>query len=614
MTQFATIYYDTERRQYCELVWSRAITAPKTNEDPILGRVEYGAWVLILPYLSQEALNMRKVCSYFVSPHFKQIYEATPIEFSEQVYLNVLDGLLSPERPLKTNTRFSYLPAHYEITPDLEFLQPVTCKTLALRMPRLTDLSTMILKGDYSFLGEAQSRDLHRIISRIWSCEDVPRWDIIHKFKALREFYCTFRALAYFMIGPAEGEFPAMRVLRLEGLIGIIPIFLDQMTGFLKTMPNLESLFFGVEQGRQTSGSLSLPSKSLEHLKTLELCGLNNLNSEDWRAILAAAPNIKIMILSGCSSPSEAFETLDVNDLPFLEKIRFFHMPVTLSAFSSLLKASPRLQKIELVYSDHVSDEIGSYKFKGESFPSVCQFTIQFSDSGNRGFRGRLNPFLKLLERMPNLETLTLLGCLLDHSFREISPGAYGHLKIVHFRDSDFIGQYLTKLFNAAPDLQAITFNNVFSRMTNNLKKETFSHVLSLEMKNGGVASDFLMDLLKKMPELRKLIMPKETIEMNAKVPFHLEPGSLPKLIEFRREWDHDNLTPEMCLEIIKAAPRLQLLSLPSVFLKEFSDLPDGFLSELRVFYGNKKYSSKPNQEKKYRKLLRIAPHVEEKS
>lgn len=587
MTQFSTIYFDTERRQYCDLIWSRAITEPKTDEDPISGRVEHGAWSCILPYLGQRAINMRKVCSYFLNPHFNPIYEATPIAFYGEDHWNHLRGLFLSEKPLKTNTRFSYPPVHHQISADSDLLEPETCKTLAQFMPRLTVLSTLILQGDYGFLGESCSSDLHRIVSRLVSRAEVPRWDVIQKFKALKELHCTFKTPAYFMTDLAQGALPAMRILRLEGSTNDIPIFLDRMTGILGTMPNLESLFFGLEPGRQTSGSLRLPSKSLEHLQTLELCWLNNLKFEDWRSIFGAAPNMKKLELTNCSSPSEAFETLDGNDLPFLEKISFSSMPVTLSAFRSLLNASPRLSKIELVYDDHET-EIGSYEFEGESFPSVRQFLIQFYNTNDRGFRGRLNPFLRLMERMPNLETLGLLGCLLDHSFHELAPKAYGRLKILHCTALYVVGRYLTELFNAALDLQEITFNNVISRIPNDLNKAAFSHVLTLDIRNGGLMSDFLMSLLKKMPELRKLILLRETIEMNAKVPFRLEPGSLPHLTEFRRGWDQNNLTPEMCLEIIKAAPHLQILYLPSAFLKDFSDLPDGFLSELKVFYGSK--------------------------
>nr|MBP9877520.1 hypothetical protein [Alphaproteobacteria bacterium] len=174
-------------------------------------------------------------------------------------------------------------------------------------------------------------------------------------------------------------------------------------------------------------------------------------------------------------------------------------------------------------------------------------------------------------------------------------------------------GSYLGSLFNAATSLKSLFWNDsVCDSPLEYLNEQALCQLSTLDFRNVKLEPSILDAFLQRTPHLQHLILLKVILLITEKNPsLMLAPGSLPELVEFTREWDtFTALSADDCLSIIKAAPHLQKLVLPYYFLKHFSDLPDGFLSELKVFYGNKNTCSKPGQEKKYRKLLRIAPNV----
>jgi hypothetical protein len=335
-----------------------------------------------------------------------------------------------------------------------------------------------------------------------------------------------------------------------------------------------------------------------------------DMTSLDWMHLLLAAPNIRELRLARCSSPAGGFQTLNVADLPFLEKAEFRYIPMTVLGLKAFFAAAPRLRKMTFKNDSETYTPFERCEFQEELYSSMREIAIYFDGSQ----KGAIDSFLPFIERMPNLQSIYLTQCSV--SKKEVDEGvlqAYTYLKSFKLLQSAVTGSYLGSLFNAATSLKSLFWNDsVCDSPLEYLNEQALCQLSTLDFRNVKLEPSILDAFLQRTPHLQHLILLKVILLITEKNPsLMLAPGSLSELVEFTREWDtFTALSADDCLSIIKAAPHLQKLVLPYYFLKHFSDLPDGFLSELKVFYGNKNTCSKPGQEKKYRKLLRIAPNV----
>lgn len=608
----ATIYYDTDLHHYSELNWSRAVELGNVSDQLPGSKADSLVWTLILPYLDGQAINMRKVCSFFLRPEFRQIYEDSPLHLfrGDKVDFGRFFNFLPPTKNIKTNVSIYLKPSKYNDW-ECSFF-PSECKAITHFMPKLRNLSTLLLQGDYEFMTEPNTKFPHHAVSQIVCFEDVPRWDVISRFKALQGLRCYLKTATYFLPAPNRGALASLRSFHLEGYMYNIPLNLNSVSTILKAMPNLEHFRMEVEPGRELSGGLTLEPMNLKHLQNLELAWLLGLRSVDWMHLLSAAPNIRKLKLICCSDPAEGFEALTAGELPNLEKVTIQNTLMTALGFKALFVAAPQLKKLQVDYSLETYVPFERCEFQEELYPSVRDIIILFTGRQRKA----IDSFLPFVERMPGLQSLSLTKCSVSKA--QIDEGIsrpYANLKSFTAKDSIFEGASLAPIFNAASRIESIFFQNSNCLLLlQNLNEEALSSLSSLDLRNIKLDPITLDALLKRTPHLKILILVKVLLLLTDQQPsLTIVPGSLPELVEFVRDYDQFCLMPDQCLSIIKAAPHLQKLSLPYFFLKHFDDLPDGFLSELKVFHGNKNTCSKPGQEKQYRKLLRIAPNVQTK-
>lgn len=442
----ATIYFDTEIKQYSALNWLRAFEWNKQADHSHHASFNREIWGAILGYMDDQSINMRKVSSFFLDSNFRSIYEESPIcvssveaklkfqailkapLLSNSIITNVRVSLVPDERSIKTNFHLAGQPASSN---DLESLfSKSECAEMSQLMPRVKAISTLSYKGqdDYEY------RFPYHLISKIVTFDEVPRWDVITKFNALQTLACYFNRELYFLRGPDTNSLPCLRSLELIARTDRMPLFLDCISVILKAVPNLERLYFEREPYRFFSGAFTLEPGFFEYLQRLELVRLNDMKAAYWVGLFMAVPNLRELILRECNGFDEGLSQLAPHALPCLNAVELSHHQLSPLVFNALFSVAPHLTKMRLVYDLGKWVPLDYEGFQQVRYPSIHHLSICIDSNGNKG---GIDSLLSMVERMPNLESLGLENCIVGKEDIDADAiDAYSHLNSFKAVDS----------------------------------------------------------------------------------------------------------------------------------------------------------------------------------
>ena len=610
----ATIYLDTETKNYCEFNWERAVPYQvKESEHPLLTRVNGSAWGLVFLCIGQEAINMRKVCTFFLNPSFNELYRASPLyldsNFDVSAFMKILE---QPERPIKTNISVYKAPSLSSGCLAATVFRLAHYHKIMARMPNLQSLSPLGLFEEYSdppFVRKVFS-NVHSLLTN-----SIPKWQALLNpviFPVLQKLECrAFDASSDTSL--VKGVLmPFLRSLLIswEGvhtIFGPFALKAVDLEHILATVPNLEELtLYGTIQ--EDERSLNLDPLSLRHLKKLVLG--RSQQSTHLSQLLLAAPFIQTLSLKGAQNMSGHFSGLLEEELPNLQEISFTRADLTKNDLKGLLNAAPKLRHVDLVMSllsgVFLPAELDRF------YPSIKQVNLETSRngvdiSGEIKFVAHFVPFL---ERMSCLESLVLSGCQIARE-RVGEASAYKELKNLTVRDaSSMKGVYLTDMLNAAKNLESLVWHSsncdwIFKTLEegalSQLRHARICRVMSSE--------EELLSFLTRAIRLQILDLDRFSMEPTEGLDFKLEPHSLPELREFKYSVSllsqKGALTAAECLQILKAGSQLEKLNIPPVLWDDMHDLPDGYLSHLTIVLNLADFSESQKAE-----LLRVAPTV----
>lgn len=456
----ATIYFDTETKQYSALNWLRIFEWNKQPDHSHHSRLSQGIWVAILGYLDDQSINMRKVSKFFLDSNFRSIYEDSPICLQSAeakpnfqailkalflrnyVITNVGISLVPDERNLKTNFHLAGQPASSN---NLESLfSKSECDEIIQQMPKVRAISTLYYKGQ----DEYESGFPYHLISKIVTFDEVPRWDVITKFKALQALSCYFNREHYFLRGPDENTLPRLCSLELIARTDRMPLDLNAISTILKAVPNLERLYFEREAFRSLSGALTLEPVFFKHLQRLELVGLDDMKAADWVKLFMAVPHLRELILRECNGFEEGLFQLAPRALRCLKEVELSHHQLSLLAFNALFSVAPDLTKMKLVYDIRTWVSLEYNVFQQVCYPSIRDFCVRFHSINLKvSKKGIIDSLLPMIERMPNLESLIFENCIVEKKDIDADAfGAYSHLNSFKALDSIVDSSYSTAI------------------------------------------------------------------------------------------------------------------------------------------------------------------------
>lgn len=254
-----TIYFNVETLSYKIQNWDRAVSfASIQTVDPQRASVlpmSETAWTCILPYLGERAINMRRVCAFFLQPRFDEAYKASPLTPEGVVYRNMVLRLILRAKCQLTNRALYFRPL--PIPSDLGIAQKKIRSEhwdrVINQMPLCQSIGP-IYSSEVKALAELESLHMQSV-----DITETVLLDILKRAKNLEDL--TFHYPA--------GSMPKLKVFGSKESSYRNDCFnQEQMISILKAAPNLEQL--------------NVPDRYLFVLNLFETGALLNLRKVDF--------------------------------------------------------------------------------------------------------------------------------------------------------------------------------------------------------------------------------------------------------------------------------------------------------------------------------------------
>lgn len=579
----ATLYFDTAAElrdlpsQYRLFNWQRAVVIEKESHHSLFAHEMHSIWSHILSYLGSETLSMRKVCSYFTQSVFNDLYKNSPVIIDTMTDRLMCMGFITCEKVSITNPRLML--GSNLATDKNAFCTLTEGNQIVMRMKNLEALPPVVIKGEQEVLEmKAGNPSIAPFVTELSYSGNSPRWSYLldqDTFPLLRKLECV----EMHMIGDTQitTSHSCLQSLvlswRTSGLMNVsFGMNRRELTWILNACPNIENLALKGPVHLDTDVPATEPALELNpnrHLKDL-MINCSFLKSDDLDRFLDAYPDIQNLELIGTGEGLEVvFSTRADGEFQYLEKVRFHHCKLTMDDYVSLLFAAPNMRDMN-ISSDFIFGELDIDRLSGFHFPAMRRFALQSPQA----------KLLPLVERMPNLEELNLIGCQVENHL--VNPQAYKHLKSLWVTGkSSLNGDYLNAILMSAKELEEITWDD--SRcpwMFEKLEEGALSQLKTAYIQHVNSSYAEMLSLLRKAVRLEKLLIADFSfVKENDISKFDLPEHSLPTV----REFEETKLALQECLIIIKAASQLVKLNVPLAHLSVFSELPDGYLSKLEI-------------------------------
>lgn len=577
----ATLYLNTSAEQtvllsqYRLFNWQKAVVIEREPDHPLFARETHNIWIHILGFLDPETLSMRQVCTYFTHPVFNDVYKNGTVIINTMHDQVMCLSFIKSEIANITNPRLMLGP---NLASDKKaFFNLQECRQIATRMKNLKALPPVqFCENDGAEIG-AGKLSFAPLVTELSYSGDSPNWSYFlnqHSFPLLKklEFYGM-----HFIGGTSvETSHPLLQSLSLSwGATGFMGVALGMnrrnLSQILGTCPQIEKLVLDGQIHRDFNDPETDPVLELalnKRLKDLKIdCAF--LTGGDLGRLLDAYPNIQSLTLIGHETLVNVFSTRMDGEWQYLEKVRLHNCELTIEDYLSLLCAAPNLKDLN-ISSGSISGQLDIDKISNFHFPAMRKFSLQ-SPQDN---------LLPLVERMPNLCDLSLIGCqvVIDQI---ATPEAYVNLKKLWVTGKSHLrGNYLNGILMRAKELEDITWEaSTCPWMFGKLEKGVLSALKSVYIQNVSSSYVEMMSLFEKAVMLEKLVLPAFSFVPDDLSKLALPAHSLPSVKRF----EETKLSLPDALIIIEAASQLERLDIPLEHLSVLSELPDGYLSKLRV-------------------------------
>lgn len=594
---YSTIYFDTEVKQYQNFNWSRAVPyRVEVSEESLNFKGDKDLWSKIFDHLGQEAINMRKVCSFFLHPEFQSYYERSPIELS--LRCEGFSKALRDRHELLTNESLCSDAWYGYLSNDSELL------LILKRMHRLTALPQLLFKTDL-FDGKTWLplvEDLFHL-NTPFNCAYVLNQQYFPNLERLKlAFAPEFLNLDFI----TRLTHTKLKKLELK-FCDKQPIDLNMFVHFLRALPFLESLTIHCDHNPLT-GALDLEPNSLLNLGKLKTTGIH-LTSEDLSNFLSAARHLRVLDITYELTIKGTFKQLEAGDFPHLEKVSITNTDLDLEDMLGLLNAAPRLK--EFKWSPAGSAEVNQIVPPDASFPQIERVFLSPASQTTNG-----TVFWELVEKMPNLETLSMhnVQTMMNNIIEYRSAQAYSALRSLRLSDSHIPKAYFAALLNHAIHLEDLLIDGGHIELSYDaLQEDSLKALESLWMQSVKITERELLGILTRAENLEDLIFRHSHLIRQKGSSLMLMSQSLLKLklLESMESADkNDCFSQEQIITLLNAAPNLETLNVPDRYLFDLNIFDDGALHHLRNVAFLYKAVTPEERARIVEIIRRVAPNV----
>lgn len=613
----ATIYLSTETLSYNIHNWSRAVSVASIQTvDPQQGSVlpmDEMAWTCILPYVGERAINMRKVCAFFLQPCFDESYKASPVTPEGTGYRNCVLEMIFRAKCQFTNRAlyFRSLPTPADLGIAQKQIRREHWDRFINQMPLCQSIGP-IYSSEVKALAELEKAP--EILARIVSLYLETTESLLQSLTSVRhlsDLVLTIYKLPDEILQIPQRSFLSLTsfVCRMSGLY----LNLDILSHFLKTMPYLSKfhLEFRPQQPDCFTGHLNLEPASLPSLRDLKLCVLS-FDSASILTFIEAVSNLYRLEIVRSQAFGRVCDSLLPDSLPALREVRIDTTPLIWKQLLGLFKAAPQLTTFSI---NKMLGNTSAHKIFESLFLRV--FICDGSSFDERPESSYIRGLLPLMHRMPLIEDVRLssLNFFLDEEsiFKE-PPGFFKNvtrLDLVNLKMSNIMLMYI---LSRVHKLKSLRITHIHPRdIAWHSLDEGFSDLTDIEITDVKITPISLSYLLSKTPNLESLSINDFMMYSSGPEMFDIS-FSLPKLTDCKLG-RYGCLNEDNWVRLLKAAPniiRLEINSKQVLSVIDRLSQEEGFLlSELKtIFYPYDKHwlVDKTQVEEK---ISKIAPNFQ---
>ncbi|MBP9877517.1 MAG: hypothetical protein KBF71_04190 [Alphaproteobacteria bacterium] len=604
-----TLYLSNQTLSYEFLHWDQSVSLSMiknvdAQESSIL-RVGSTPWVHILPFLGEQAINMRKVCAFFLFPCFENIYKASPLTPQNIEYRNsLLDMILRADR-LLTNSALFFKPFRYvsgEVQP--EALTSEHWKSINEKMPQCRSIGPVIVK---ELVGVLQEEAFPLLFPKISSLMLIGAAALNCNVSCFQNLY--YLKLSMYMFPEAflkglSGTLPALRVFKC--CINT-QLNLEIFSHLCRMMPHLERLHLASYNRNDEGvvGVLELPAHAMRSVLNLSIAAFS-LCAQDILTILEAAPSLQQLKLKNCDKLREFNKILPSDSLVSLRKLIVRDSRFDWTVLRGFLQAAP-----QLAHLSHKQTPSSILSFaKLPKMPNMRRFDFKGGFSTERVYkRGgfvenyfpvSIHDFIPWFFEMPQLEEVRIEMVNLTYDSNRyfwIEKPFLQNVRALHLQDLKMNDLMLMRFFRNAVKLQKLYLENIKfdgrdEWIVSNLEEDALGELTNLSLLHVDIHPICLGALLSHAKKLERLTI-KSSLVKNPCGEIFTEAFDLPHLTYCRLD-GYKNLDATAWVVLLKAAPNIEQLYInQGLIYPVLQKLHDTklVLKNLRALY----YSSDPN-------------------
>lgn len=243
----------------------------------------------------------------------------------------------------------------------------------------------------------------------------------------------------------------------------------DEVCKILKVCNNLHTLNLAFCMGSaEAFSTLQSQGIVLEHLKKLNLSS-SGATQDNVLALLKVFINLQELNLEKCAESTRGFSQLAEGSLLHLKVINLTEARPSADSVSSLLKASPNLQRITLNLNKGINSSSGfgnacrPIGSKKRSFPHLKEINLEASLHYRSSdiLRTPRNLVLTICEACPNLQTLNLSNNdpHVVEALADVTDNLQ-HMKTISLKKSDANNEHVKKILLLSPNLQELDLSH----------------------------------------------------------------------------------------------------------------------------------------------------------
>lgn len=575
MSNLTTIYLNTETRDYQFLYWKQSVSLSMikivdAQESSIL-RVGSVPWVHILPFLGEQAINMRKVCGFFLLPCFENIYKASSVTPQNIDDRNSLLDLILNANLLMTNQAlffkaFRYVPA--EVQP-----QPLTgehWRSIDQKMPQCCSIGPVVIK---EVVGAPQVKEFPSFFAKITSLvligEKALNCNVSH-FQNLHFLKLEMSRLPEIFLEGMPESLPALCVFkcRIDTQLN-----LEIFSHLCRMMPRLERVRLASHNRNDEGviGALDLLTNAMRSLLNLSI-SVFSLCAQDILTFLEAAPFLQQLKFDNCDKLREFHKILPSDSLLLLRKLIVRDSRFDGTVLSGFLRAAPRLA--HLSHKQTADSMLGHAKLP--QMPNLRRFDFKGGFRTERTRDGKyfvendfavsIPHFIPWFFEMPQLEEvwIEMLNLRYDSDrYFWIQDPFLQNVRVFHLQDIQMNDLMLMRLFRNAVKLQKLHLGNIQfpgrdKFVVSNLEEDALGELTDLSILHVDIHPICLSAFLSHAKKLKRLSIRSHLVKNPCEEIF-IETFDLPHLTYCRLD-QYNAMDANAWVTFLKAAPNIEQL------------------------------------------------------